>query len=64
MLARQAGGHSLEDEQSVIAANALSRAEKASGRVLHLEVGTVTKKIRLILDGRDALDTSISSSGS
>jgi hypothetical protein len=55
MLARQAQGHSLEDEQSMIAANALSRAEKISGHVLHLEVDTVTKKIGLILDRRDTL---------
>ena len=55
MLARQAKGHTLEDEQSMIAANALSRAKNASGHALRLEPETVAKKIRLILDGRDAL---------
>jgi hypothetical protein len=58
MLARQAQGHSLEDEQSMIAANALARAEKTSRQTLNLTVETVTKKIRLILNGRDALQKS------
>jgi hypothetical protein len=44
MLARQAQGHSLEDEQSMIAANALARAEKTSRQTLNLTVETVTKK--------------------
>jgi hypothetical protein len=62
MLARQAQGGNLEGQQKTIAANALSRAEKLKGPKLDLEVETVVKKIRQILDGRDALQKSLSES--
>jgi hypothetical protein len=55
MLARQQQGHALELEQSEIAANAISRAEKKASRGKLPEIETVTKKIKLILVGRDAL---------
>jgi hypothetical protein len=62
MLARQAQGGNLEEQQKTIAAAALSRAEKQKKGALAFKVGTVTKKIREILDGRDALQKSLSES--
>jgi hypothetical protein len=51
MLARQAGGHRLEEQQTEIAANAVSRAHsnvKRGARVATVE--TVAKKVKAILD--------------
>jgi hypothetical protein len=62
LLARQALGLSLEEQQSTIAAIALSRAEKLKKGASFPEVETVTKKIRQILDGRDVLQKDLNES--
>jgi hypothetical protein len=62
LLARQALGLSLEEQQSTIAAVALSRAEKLKKGASFPEIETVTKKIRQILDGRDVLQKNLSES--
>jgi hypothetical protein len=51
MLVRQSEGHRLEEQQTVIAASAVTRAHrnaKSGARVPLVE--TVTKKVRAILD--------------
>jgi hypothetical protein len=55
LLARQAQGLSLEQEQSNVAAKAVARAEKLKKGALFPDVPTVAKKIRQILDGMDDL---------
>jgi len=54
MLAMQAQGRHFDGEQSTIAANAISRAEKGSKRRFP-DIGTVAKKISLILARMEAL---------
>lgn len=55
MLAHDSRGRAIENEQTAIANSALSRAENDLGRSVHLKAETVAKKIRLILNKRDAL---------
>jgi hypothetical protein len=58
LLARQAQGLNIEEEQSNVAATAVARAEKLKKGASFPDVPTVTKKIRQILDGMNALITS------
>jgi hypothetical protein len=55
MLAMQAQGRRLDGEQSTIAADAISRAEKKFKHRKFPEIGTVAKKISLVLAGMEEL---------